>query len=219
MSRKTPIAILASGRGSNFEAILHAVTSGSLSAKIVAVVSDQRDAPVLHKAKVAGIDTFYLPVQETAANVFERRKLHEAALLKMLEPFSPYFLVMAGYMRVVSGLLIDRFNSNKGYARIVNIHPSLLPAFPGVDAYAKAYRFGAKVTGVTMHLIDETLDGGPICAQESFSISDCRSELEVEQRGLVIEHRLYPETLKWVLAEEFTIERNSKGGRLCVRKN
>ena len=99
--------------------------------------------------------------------------------------------------------LIEAFRDPRGYVRIVNVHPSLLPSFPGVDAYRQAFEFGAKSTGVTVHLVELAVDSGPICAQESFSIADCRSVDEVEKRGLAIEHRLFPQTLSWVLAEKF----------------
>jgi phosphoribosylglycinamide formyltransferase-1 len=122
---------------------------------------------------------------------------------------------MAGYMRVVSPELIDAFRDPRGFARVTNVHPSLLPAFPGRDAYGQAFRHGAKVSGVTVHLVDDGVDEGPICAQEAFGIGDCRSGEEVESRGLAIEHRLYPATLSWLLAESFEIEREE--GRIRVR--
>ena len=109
---------------------------------------------------------------------------------------------------------------------MVNIHPSLLPAFPGLNSYAQAYRYGAKVAGVTVHLVEAEVDSGPICAQEAFSIDDCQSEEEVEKRGLAVEHQLFPQVLSWVLPEKFIIERRpllgsseKANGRLCVCPN
>jgi phosphoribosylglycinamide formyltransferase-1 len=204
----TPIAILASGRGSNFDAILAATREGRLDARIVAVVSDRAPAPVLEKARAAGI-----PALHVASG--EGRAAHERRVLEGLAPHGPRFLVLAGYMRLLSPVLLEAFRSPRGYSRITNIHPSLLPAFPGKDSYAQAWRHGAQVTGCTVHLVDDGLDSGPICAQRAFPIDDCASPAEVEARGLREEHRLYPETLAWVLPERFTIEKRAE--RTCVR--
>jgi phosphoribosylglycinamide formyltransferase-1 len=209
-----PVAILASGRGSNFEAILRAVRSGGLpDTQIVALVSDQPAAPALEKARSAGVKTIVVPAQGS-----EQRKAHDQKVVDALREAGARWVVMAGYMRIVTSTLIEAFRSERGYSRIVNVHPSLLPAFRGLEGYAQAFRHGAKVAGVTVHLVETELDSGPICAQEAFSIEDCSSEKEVESRGLAIEHRLYPETLKWVLPEKFSIEKRPEG-RLCVRPN
>jgi phosphoribosylglycinamide formyltransferase-1 len=114
--------------------------------------------------------------------------------------------------------LIEAFRSERGYSRIINIHPSLLPAFTGVSSYRQAFEFGVKTTGVTVHLVEAAVDSGPICAQEVFDIGDCKSVDEVERRGLAIEHRLFPETLKWVLPEAFSVEKRGPG-RFSVRAN
>jgi phosphoribosylglycinamide formyltransferase-1 len=133
---------------------------------------------------------------------------------------------MAGYMRIVTSKLIESFRSERGYTRVVNIHPSLLPAFPGTGAYAQAYRYGAAVAGATVHLVELEVDSGPICAQVAFPIRELRSEAEVEEKGKVMEQKLYPETLSWVLPERFEIEMRSSerdlakaSRRLCVRPN
>ncbi len=214
-----PIAILASGRGSNFEAIAAAHARGELpGVTIAAVLSDRSDAPVLAKAKALGIAALTVPPPSTQAgeSAAARRERHDSLILQALAPFRPRFLVMAGYMRLVSPRLIEAFRSEHGYSRIVNIHPSLLPAFPGLEGYAQAFRHGAKITGATVHLVDDGLDTGPICAQEAFSIADCEDEAAVEKRGLEVEHRLYPQALRWVLAERFRVETRQKG-RVCVR--
>lgn len=213
-----PIAVLASGRGSGFEAISSAVRRGVLDAEIVALVSDQKNAPALAKAKDLG---YVAHVVSTEGY----RKDHEAKILDFFSqlPTPPRFLVLAGYMRVFSPHLIEAFRSGRGYSRMVNVHPSLLPAFSGVKGYEQAFSHGCKVAGVSIHLVEPEVDDGPICAQEAFSIADCRSVEEVESRGLAVEHRLFPETLKWVLPEKFALEeRDSVAGRkrrLCVRSN
>lgn len=216
----TKIAVLASGRGSNFDALMSAIDRGELPAEVVALVSDQPRAGVLEKARARGIHTVVIPV-DAKLGTDERRIVHEREILKALAPLQPRFLVLAGYMRIMTQELIGAFHDDRGYSRIVNVHPSLLPAFPGVNSYARAFEYGAKVTGVTVHLVDGGVDSGPICAQEAFSITDCGSVEEVERRGLEVEHRLYPATLRWILEEKFGIEmREVKNERrLCVRPN
>jgi phosphoribosylglycinamide formyltransferase 1 len=215
-----PIVVLASGRGSNFDSIRQAIEKKELHAEIAAVISDQPEAPVLQKAAAYGIEPVLIPFpfRESGKTREDQRKEHEELLLKKLTKIKPHFLVMAGYMRVVTPQLIETFRSDREYSRIVNIHPSLLPAFPGMNAYAQAFQYGVQMTGVTVHLVEAQVDSGPICAQEAFSITDCRSEEEVQQKGLMIEHRLFPKTLQWVLSEKFELERRSEG-RLYVRSN
>jgi phosphoribosylglycinamide formyltransferase-1 len=215
-----PIVVMASGRGSNFDAIQQAIVQGRLKAEILGVISDQRGAGVLARAEEFGIPTWVVPFPDRseAENILDRRLRHESRLLEVIGPLQPRFIVMAGYMRIITSSLIDAFRCDKGYSRMVNIHPSLLPAFPGLHGYGQAFRYGAQVAGVTVHLVEAGVDSGPICAQEVFSIVDCRSEQEVEKRGLAIEHRLYPETLKWILSENFQLIPRSEG-RFCVCPN
>lgn len=214
-----PITIFASGRGSNFEAIHAAVQGGRLDADIRLVISDKSEAPVLAKAKSLGVKAVCVERVGRRENLAESREEHEKRILEALADVSPRFLVMAGYMRILTPTLIEAFRSDRGYSRIVNVHPSLLPAFPGVEAYRQAFEYGAKLAGVSVHLVENEVDGGPLCAQEAFSITDCKSAEEVEKRGLAIEHRLFPETLKWILPEAFSLEKQSGGGRYRVRAN
>ena len=205
-----PISFFASGRGGNFEAVQRAILQGKLNAKTTVLVCDRPGAPVIEKAQKLDVPVLVIPAQKGST-----REEHEKEIVRQLKPFQPKFLVLGGYMRLMTDYLIEEFNSKNGYKRIVNIHPSLLPSFPGQQAYAQAFHYGVKTTGVTVHLVEQAMDSGPICAQESFDISDCRSVEEVEKKGLAIEHRLYPETLNWVLSEKFEMIR----GRVCVRKN
>ncbi|MBK9321747.1 MAG: phosphoribosylglycinamide formyltransferase [Bdellovibrionaceae bacterium] len=195
------IAILASGRGSNFEAIASAVISGDLPAEIVLIASDKQEAPVLEKAKSKGLRVL--------------AEKDQSALLGVLKSLQVDYVVLAGYMRILSKDFISAFADPRGFSRIVNIHPSLLPAFPGLESYRKAFESGVKVAGVTVHFVDAGIDTGPICAQESFEISDCKTLEEVEARGLAVEHKLYAKTLNWILRNEFKI--NERGGRLHVQ--
>lgn len=212
-SAKPSVVILASGRGSNFEAIARAVREGLLPIEIRALVSDKPGAGVLEKAKAWNV-----PAVAVARAAGMDRAAHDAAVLAEVRKHSPRWLVLAGYMKILDRATLAEFDSGQGYSRIVNVHPSLLPAFPGVEAYAQAFRYGAKVTGVSVHLVDDGLDSGAVCAQESFAIGDCASEAEVESRGLAIEHRLYPETLGWVVRENFQVRR-TETGRICVRQS
>ncbi|WP_413290958.1 phosphoribosylglycinamide formyltransferase [Bdellovibrio sp. HCB337] len=190
------IAILASGRGSNFEAIARAVGNRTLQAEIALVGSDRADALVLDKAKALGIPTLV--------------EKDQAKLKSVLMDLNIQYLVLAGYMRILKEDFLQGFADTRGFHRIVNIHPSLLPDFPGLDSYRQAYEAKVPQTGVTVHFVDGGVDTGPICAQKSFSIADCQSLDEVERRGLAIEHQLYPETLNWILSEKFEIL-NHKG--------
>lgn len=201
------IVVFASGRGSNFDSITSAIEGGKLPAKITALVCDVPGAPVIEKARSKNIRVLQYSYPGN-------RKEHDHDILLGLHglPRFPRFAVLAGYKRIFSPKMIEAFRSGSaGYSRIVNIHPSLLPAFPGLGSYRKAFEYGCKTTGVTVHLVDEEVDHGPICAQKSFSIENCKTHEEVEQRGLEIEHSLYPETLAWVLPEKFEIQ-----GRRCV---
>ncbi len=211
MSASSPrIAVFASGRGSNLHALIDAIRQGSLQATLCAVVSDQPGAAALEKARAAGIEALGIPPKND-------REQHEREISERLKEFSPRFIVLAGYMRIFSPWMIEQFRSERGYSRIANIHPSLLPAFPGKNAYSQAFSAGVKVTGATVHWVESAVDSGPICAQEAFSIEDCGSVEEVEARGLKLEHQLYPKALNWMLREQFQVER--KEGVLRVRSN
>lgn len=195
------IAVLASGRGSNFTAIAEAIQNQRLEAEIVLVASDKRAAPVLAKAESLGIPTL---VEKDQKN-----------LLVRLRELKVEYVVLAGFMRILSDDFIAAFRDPRGFSRIVNIHPSLLPAFPGLNSYQQAFVHGAKVSGVTVHFVDGGIDTGPICAQQAFSIADCQSAEEVEARGLKLEHELYARVLSWILKNNFDIQ--ERGGRLHVQ--
>lgn len=201
VGRLPRIAVLASGRGSNFSAIAKAVGENRLAAEIVLVGSDRGDALVLEKARDLGLKT-----------LVEKDQGRMAAALRELQVD---YVVLAGFMRILKKEFISAFYDDRGFSRIVNIHPSLLPELPGLDSYRRAFEQKLSKTGVTVHFVDAGVDTGPICAQESFSIADCASVEEVEKRGLAIEHALYPQTLRWILANEFEILQ--QGEKLYVR--
>jgi phosphoribosylglycinamide formyltransferase 1 len=189
------IAILVSGRGSNLEAILEAVKSEKLDAKIQAVVSNKEGVAALDIAKRFGIEGKVIPSSGLS------REEHEKLIHNYLKDFEIDYLVLAGYMRILSPYLLRKYQDERGFYRVVNIHPSLLPAFPGKDAYQDAFDYGVKVSGITIHLVDEDVDRGPILAQESFPRLPGDTIEDFKARGLAIEHVLYPAVLKQ-LAEQ-----------------
>lgn len=239
------IAVFASGRGSLFEAIVHAIKEKSLDAEICGLVTDQPHAPVVERARNHGIEVLEVPLPEfnnpqmapagieRVKQVHERRLLHEAEVMRALEPHAPHFLVLAGYMRLFTPEFIEKYRSKRGYSRIVNIHPSLLPLFPGKRAYEQAYYYGVKVTGATIHFVESYMDDGPICMQAPFVIQDTDTLEDVENRGIQLEREIYPKALQWILAEKFTMEERlieeedgsedpagrTTSRRFCVRKN
>lgn len=196
------LAILLSGRGSNFQAIHEAVRSGKLDAEIVCVISNRPDAAGIARAREYGYDAHILDHKS-----FPSRSAHEEAVLSVLEAARPDYIALAGYMRLLSPPFIERWRN-----RIVNIHPSLLPSFPGVDAQAQALAYGVKVSGCTVHLVDEHLDAGPILVQRVVEVRDEDTAETLSVRILVQEHEAYVEALG-VLARGVRVD-----GRRVVRE-
>ncbi|AJD90443.1 phosphoribosylglycinamide formyltransferase [Jeotgalibacillus malaysiensis] len=184
-------AVFASGSGSNFEAIAQAVRDGRLKASLVLLVTDKPGAFAVNRAESLGIDVCALNPKD-----FPSKAEYETAILEMLHEKEVEWLVLAGYMRLIGPVLLQAYPK-----RIVNVHPSLLPAFPGKDALGQAIDSGMKVTGVTIHYVDEGMDTGPVIVQEPFKIPDGWEREEIEKVIHGIEHRLYPETLNQLFAE------------------
>lgn len=184
------IAILVSGRGSNMTAILDAIEAGKLDAKVALVFSNNADAPALITAQKRGIPTACLSHRGIP------REHHEQQVLHILSQHKIDYLVLAGYMRVLSPSFLRAFkNDSQGYYRVINIHPSLLPSFPGTHAYEDAYNYGVRLSGITVHLVDEKVDHGPILAQETFPRLEDDDIESFKARGLALEHRLLPQVL------------------------
>lgn len=189
------LAVLLSGRGSNFAAILAATRDRSLDAQIVCVISNRPDAAGLQRARDAGL----------TAHVFDHREYptrveHEEDVLRALAEAEPDFICLAGYMRLLSPAFIAAYPQ-----RIINIHPSLLPAFPGVDAQAQAIAYGVKVSGCTVHFVDENLDAGPIIVQRTVDVKDDDTPVSLSARILEQEHEAYVEALRKI-ARGYKIE-------------
>lgn len=189
------IAILLSGRGSNFLALERAVAAGQIDAEIVLVLSNIEDAPGLAKARQLGLET------RVIAHRGMKRSQHEALVIEALQGAGAEWICLAGYMRLLGRGFVDAFEH-----RIINIHPSLLPAFPGLDAQGQAFDYGVKVSGCTVHLVDRGMDTGPIVMQEAVSAEGAASAKELAARILEAEHRLYPAALRRLLSEEWSIE-------------
>ncbi|MBM7580419.1 phosphoribosylglycinamide formyltransferase [Jeotgalibacillus terrae] len=184
-------AVFASGSGSNFEAIAQAVRDGRLKGSLVLLVTDKPGAYAVNRAEALGIEVCALNPKD-----FSSKAEYETAILEMLHQKEVEWLVLAGYMRLIGSVLLQAYPR-----RIVNVHPSLLPAFPGKDALGQAIDSGMKVTGVTIHYVDEGMDTGPVIVQEPFKIPDGWEREEIEKVIHGIEHRLYPETLNQLFAE------------------
>jgi phosphoribosylglycinamide formyltransferase-1 len=191
----TRVGVLLSGRGSNFLALYAAIERGEIPARIVTVVSNIADAPGLAKARELGIPSEAIPSQG------QPRAAQEAKVLDALRRAEAEWVCLAGYMRLLSPVFISAFPR-----RIVNIHPSLLPAFPGLDAQEQALAYGVKVSGCTVHLVDEGLDSGPIVVQHTVPVLDGDTPRSLAARILEQEHLAYPEALRRLLAEPWRIE-------------
>jgi phosphoribosylglycinamide formyltransferase-1 len=183
------LGVLISGRGSNLQAIVDAVAEGRLDAQIAVVISNRAQAAGLDRARDAGIETLHIDHRAFAA-----RDDFDRALVDALRARGVGLVCLAGFMRLVGAPMLDAFPD-----AILNIHPSLLPAFPGVDAQRQALAYGVKVTGVTVHLVTPELDGGPIIVQRTVPVLDDDSVESLSARILVEEHRAYPEAIKAVL--------------------
>ena len=190
------LAILISGRGSNLGAIVRAIDEGRLRADIAVVISNRADASGLELARARGIPTAVLPHRD-----YESRQAFDSALVAKIRSFDVRLVCLAGFMRQIGPTFCDAFPK-----AILNIHPSLLPAFPGLDAQRAALEHGAKVTGATVHFVTPELDAGPIVMQAAVAIEETDTVESLSARILVQEHRLYPEAIRRVLEEEWRIE-------------
>ncbi|AGK52101.1 phosphoribosylglycinamide formyltransferase [Bacillus sp. 1NLA3E] len=184
------IAVFASGNGSNFQAILDAVTNQKLDADIKLLVCDQPGAYVLDRARAAGINIF-----EFSSKDFANKQAYEQEILARLKECEVELVVLAGYMRIIGTTLLSQFEG-----QIVNIHPSLLPSFPGKDAIGQALAARVKVSGVTVHFVDEGMDTGPIIAQETVELDGTESAETYQEKIHQVEHQLYPAVLQMLLS-------------------
>ena len=189
------IGILLSGRGSNFEAIARQIDDGKLSAEIAVVVSNVESAPGLQRARDRGLNVFSANSKGLSREAFDRQVIH------VLEEKRADLVCLAGFMRLLSPSFIQTFRN-----RILNIHPSLLPAFPGLDAQRQALEYGVKVSGCSVHFVDEGLDSGPIVLQAVVPVLDGDTEESLSARILEQEHQIYPRAIQQVLEGQIRID-------------
>ena len=192
----TSVGILLSGRGSNFLALQAAMERGEVPARVTVVVSNVADAPGLTKARELGLEAVAIPHHDEPS-----RAEHEAKVAAALAEAGAEWVCLAGYMRLLSRELVGRYRH-----RMLNIHPSLLPAFPGLDVQQQALDWGVKLSGCTVHLIDEGLDSGPIVVQRAVPVLDEDTAEILAARILEQEHRAYPEALRRLLTEPWSVE-------------
>ncbi len=188
------LGILISGRGSNFLAIAEAIAAGKLDAQIAVVLSNRPDAPGLERARERGLPALALPSQGMDREVYDRKVIAE------LRQRQVELVCLAGYMRILSGHFIREFPG-----RILNIHPSLLPAFPGLDAQHQAVVHGVKFSGCTVHFVDEGLDSGPIIQQAVVPVLDEDTAETLAARIILEEHRIYTEAIALVLSGRYRV--------------
>ena len=195
-SRPHRLAVLISGRGSNLQAIIDAIADRRLDATIAIVVSNRSDAPGLARARDAGIEALCLDPR-----AYQDRDAFDRALVDLLRARDVALVCLAGFMRLVGRPLLDAFPN-----RILNIHPSLLPAFPGLDAQRQALEHGVRISGATVHLVTSDLDAGPIVLQTAVPVLDNDTVETLSARILVEEHRLYPEAIRIMLSGAWRLE-------------
>lgn len=193
---KKRIIVLASGRGSNFQAILDAFSKGSIFGTCVRLVSDVPGCYAIERAKLSGV-----PVTVVDYRAFPSKVAYEKALLFAMKECSPDLVVLAGYMRILGNDIVRSF-----HGKLMNIHPALLPSFPGLHAQRQAIGYGVKVSGCTVHFVDEEMDSGPIILQKCVPVLPDDDEDLLSERILHEEHRIYPEAVKLFCEDRLKIE-------------
>ena len=189
MSENRRLGVLISGRGSNLQAIIDAIKDGRLKATVAIVISNRADALGLDKARTAGIETLVLP-----QSAYSTREEYDQVLVQHLQERQVNLVCLAGFMRLLSHVFIDAFPN-----AVLNVHPSLLPAFPGLDAQRQAWEHGVRVSGATVHLVTVDLDAGPIVEQAAVPVRDDDTPETLAARILVEEHRIYPKAIARIL--------------------
>ena len=192
ISRTTPlrVAVLASGRGSNLQALIDAIEAGQVQARIVAVISNKKEAVALERARKHGIKDLFVDPKPFAGRP-DSREAYDRSLLEVLQQHEAELVLLAGYMKIVTMVLVNAYAN-----RMMNIHPSLLPAFPGLEVQKKAIDWGCKLAGCTVHFVTEGVDEGPIIIQAAVPILDADTPETLAARILVQEHKIYPRAVQ-----------------------
>lgn len=201
----TNIAVLASGRGSNLQAIIDNIGKGYLKARITVVISDVGDAYALERAKKHGIEAVFIDPKK-----FPSKELYEEEVLSILKKHDAELVLLAGYMRVIGKTLLEAYKN-----RMLNIHPALLPAFTGLHAQKQAFNHGVKVAGCTVHFVDDALDGGPIILQQCVEVKEDDTAETLADRILEQEHKIYPEAVKLFVENRLRTE----GRKVKIRQS
>ena len=202
------LGVLASGRGSNLQAIIDAIETGALHARIVVVVSNKREAPALDRARRHSITEVFLDPKRFSGRP-DTREAYDRALLDVLQKHEAELVLLAGYMKIVTSVLIQAYPH-----RIMNIHPALLPAFPGLDVQQKALDYGVKISGCTVHFVTEGVDEGPIIVQAAVPIHEADTAETLAARILEQEHCLYPQAVQLYAEGKLHVE----GRRVRIQK-
>ncbi|WP_106768899.1 phosphoribosylglycinamide formyltransferase [Paenibacillus faecalis] len=184
------IAVFASGTGSNFQSLVDAQASGVLGGEINLLVCDKPQAPVIQRAREAGVDMFVFQPKDYAS-----REDYEREIALELQRRKIDLIVLAGYMRLLTSVLVEPYTG-----RMINIHPSLLPSFTGKNAIGQALEYGVKITGVTVHFVDQGMDTGPVIAQRAVEVVEGDDEASLTRRIQAVEKQLYPEVVSWFAA-------------------
>lgn len=182
---KKNIAVLVSGNGSNLQSIIDNVENGSLNVNIAVVISNKDNVKALERARKHNIPEYFID------HIGIEREEHERRIIKILNDYHVDLVVLAGYMRLLTLFFLEQYKN-----RIINIHPSLLPAFPGTSGYEDAFRYGVKITGCTVHFVDEGMDTGKIILQRTIEILDEDTINTIRERGLKVEHQALPEAIR-----------------------
>lgn len=200
--RATPlrVAVLASGRGSNLQAVIDAIEAGDVQAKIVAVISNKKEAVALERARKHGLPDLFVDPKAFSGRP-DGREAYDRALLDVLNKHDVELVLLAGYMKIVTAVLIDAYAN-----RMMNIHPSLLPSFPGLDVQKKAIDWGCKLSGCTVHFVTEGVDEGPIILQAAVPILDQDTPETLAARILEQEHKIYPRAVQLFAEDRLRVE-------------
>ncbi len=190
------IGVLASGRGTNLQAIINAVETGIVTAKIGVVISDKKDAKAIDRAREHNLTACFVDPK-----AYPDRVAYDTAVTRALIEHQVQLVIFAGYMRLITKPILEAFPN-----RIINVHPSLLPAFPGLHAQRQALVYGAKISGCTVHFIDEEMDHGPIIAQVSVPVLEGDTEESLSNRILIEEHRLLPRVIQSYAEGKLSVE-------------
>lgn len=203
MKKMKNIAVLISGQGTNLQSIINHIKTGKLKCNLTVMISNKADAYGLVRAKKAKIPTYFIDHKDIP------REEHEKKIIEVLKKYKVDLVVLAGYMRILTPYFLRQYKN-----RIINIHPALLPSFPGTDGYGDTWKYGSKVGGCTIHFVDEGVDTGPIIIQKVNPIQENDTLESFKNRGLKIEHQALPEAVKLFCEDKLKIE----GRRVRIMK-